>query len=221
MVPFNLICVMIYKKRIILYVNVLINAYFLTKRKLIIGYIGRFFCFSSGAKKAYMSLVNNEVIGKNCDEKQTEAESENDYINIKNKPAYLKMREKTQVYSEKPNSEFVSNLNSSENPFSIEMYYDFDEILIKIKKSFESSQPKDENLKFLKTILECQNLLLAFNLNSSNDPIKKKNESNSKELLDEWKLLALIIDKCCFVLHLFVFFISCFIFIFREQEDID
>jgi len=88
----------------------------------------------------------------------------------------------------KSSSENFLNLKSSKKPFGFEMINNFEEILIKIQNSFNSFEIKDEHLKFslLKEILECQNLLLEYNLSSKKKKSKTKDEIELNVIYDEW-----------------------------------
>ncbi len=74
-------------------------------------------------------------------------------------------------------------------PFSNEMCKNLEKMLIKMQNSFDPFKLKDEQLKFsiLKEILECQRLLLTYNLFSKNE-ISSKEQSilTLNEIYDEW-----------------------------------
>ncbi len=151
--------------------------------------------------KTYKQIFNNEFL-KNVSiikQQKTKNNEFNDYIDNTNEPVYLKKKELTKIYSDnqyldsicnigKSSSENFLNLKSSKKPFGFEMINNFEEILIKIQNSFNSFEIKDEHLKFslLKEILECQNLLLEYNLSSKKKKSKTKDEIELNVIYDEW-----------------------------------
>ena len=97
-------------------------------------------------------------------------------------------------------------------------------MLNKMQKSFDPFKLRDENLKFsiIKEILECQRLLLTVNLSNNNikSSSKKSNNKNKamtlNEIYDEWKILAMIVDRICFFFYLLALIFSSSLFILRE-----
>lgn len=96
-----------------------------------------------------------------------------------------------------------------------ELSLNLEKMLMKLQKSFDPFCLKDEDLKFsiLKEILECQRLLLNQNLENFNT----NNNLSINEIYDEWKVLAMIMDRICFFFYLFALILSSTIFFFREQ----
>ena len=107
----------------------------------------------------------------------------------------------------------TSSFNSS-SPFNDEISKNLEKMLVKIQKSFDPFKLQDENLKFaiLKEILECQRLLLTANLVN-----KKEKHITLNEIYDEWKILAMIVDRICFFVYLTALLVSSGMFFLREQ----
>lgn len=141
-----------------------------------------------------------------------------------------------------PNDISLSYSNNEDDliqnkPFSNEMCKNLEKMLNKMQKSFDPFKLKDENLKFaiLKEILECQRLLLTYNLfnnqqssNNSSEFIYDKDYPNNNnntitinEIYDEWKILAMVVDRICFVFYLLALIISSILFIVSEQDLFD
>jgi hypothetical protein len=108
-------------------------------------------------------------------------------------------------------------------PSSLQMCSNLDKMLIKIQKSLFSSRINDENLKnsILKEILECQRLLLIANLNSKDSNEEKFTTISLTDIYNEWKILAMIIDRICFVFYLLTLIISTILFVLSEQQIIE
>ncbi len=125
-----------------------------------------------------------------------------------------------------------------ELPFNEDITKNLEKMLSKMQKSFDPFKLKDENLKFsiVKEILECQRLLLTVNLSNSKDinykSFGKNNKKSSKnekhssgyhremtpaEIYDEWKILAMIVDRICFFFYLLALVLSSGLFFLREQ----
>ncbi|RNA21152.1 neuronal acetylcholine receptor subunit alpha-7 isoform X2 [Brachionus plicatilis] len=215
-------------------------------RKYIIGYLGRVFCFCHESN-AYFRAQKDHPTDKiqvrkiNRDELPMFIKSkENDLLNqeinefdftSKSEPAYLK-HNRERVTDDNQNSftkannlpnqprnsyEFL-NPKTSEVPFSEEISKNLEKMLIKLQKSFDPFKLQDENLKFsiLKEILECQRLLLTANLAS-----KKEKAITVNEIYDEWKILAMIVDRICFFVYLSALLMSSVLFLYSEQNGGD
>lgn len=120
-------------------------------------------------------------------------------------------------------------------PFNEDISKNLERMLNKMQKSFDPFKLRDDNLKFsiIKEILECQRLLLTVNLsnnvnNSSNKALngdctgnlvdsKKGDDLTLNEIYDEWKILAMIVDRICFFFYLLAMVFSSGIFFLREQ----
>lgn len=113
-------------------------------------------------------------------------------------------------------SEKANKLSSGNeiSPFNERISRNLEKMLIKLQKSFDPFKLQDENLKFemLKEILECQRLLLQANLNG-----KKRKQITINEIYDEWKILAMIVDRICFFIYLFALIGSSVLFFFKEN----
>lgn len=84
-------------------------------------------------------------------------------------------------------------------------------LIYNINKSISLSQLKNEDLKnkILSEIIECQQKLLVKSQNKDNiqkENLKKsvKNPINFNEIYDEWKVLAMVVDRICFFTYLFL-----------------
>ena len=90
---------------------------------------------------------------------------------------------------------------SASNNLNEEISKNLEKMLVKMQKSFDPFKLRDQDLKFklLKEILECQRLLLENNLTSLD-----KVPIIVNSIYDEWRILAMIIDRICF----FIYFIS-------------
>ncbi len=110
------------------------------------------------------------------------------------------------------------NLGSELTPFNDRISKNLEKMLIKLQKSFDPFKLQDENLKFemLKEILECQRLLLQANLNNRINNRRQK-QMTINEIYDEWKILAMIVDRICFFIYLFALIGSSVLFFFQEN----
>ena len=94
-----------------------------------------------------------------------------------------------------------------------------------MEKSFDPFKLKDDDLKFaiLKEILECQRLLLTCNLfsNKNNNKTDKDDMLTINQIYDEWKILAMVVDRICFFFYLLALIISSVLFILSEENLFD
>ncbi len=91
--------------------------------------------------------------------------------------------------------------------------HNIEQILLKMQTQFDPSKIDDENLKIsiLREILECQRLLLTVHA--------RKQNVHSQVLFDiyeEWKILAIIVDRICFIFYLISMLAASLIFFVRE-----
>ena len=124
-------------------------------------------------------------------------------------------RTSTQSLTETTKTKKTDNeANMEQRPFSDEMSRNLEKLLLKMQKSFDPFKLQDENLKFaiLKEVLECQRLLLSSSLTTKEDK-----QININDVYDEWKILAMIVDRICFFLYLAALFVSTGLFFLREQ----
>ena len=98
--------------------------------------------------------------------------------------------------------------------FNEDITKNLEKMLMKMQKSFDPFKIQDHSLKFaiLKEILECQRLLLTANLAS-----KKETQISINEIYDEWKILAMIVDRVCFFVYLTALVVSSGLFVLSEQ----
>jgi hypothetical protein len=115
-------------------------------------------------------------------------------------------------------------------PLEEEISKNLEKMLIKMQRSFDPFKLHDENLKFsiLKEILECQRLLLASNLRTANavdssnqsklaTNLLERKEPSTAEIYDEWKVLAMIVDRICFFIYLAALLVSSAVFFYKEN----
>ena len=91
--------------------------------------------------------------------------------------------------------------------------HNIEQILLKMQSQFDPNRIDDEQLKvsILREILECQRLLLTIH--------SRKQNVHSESLYDiyeEWKILAIIIDRICFIFYLISMIAASIIFFVRE-----
>ena len=91
--------------------------------------------------------------------------------------------------------------------------YNIEQILLKLQTQFDPSKVDDENLKvsILREILECQRLLLTIHAKNQSVPTPAL-----YDIHDEWKILATIIDRICFIFYLISMLAISIIFFVRE-----
>lgn len=91
--------------------------------------------------------------------------------------------------------------------------HSIEQILLKMQTQFDPSRIDDEQLKvsILREILECQRLLLTIHAR------KQRNHSNvTYDIYEEWKILAIIVDRICFIFYLISMIAASIIFFVRE-----
>jgi hypothetical protein len=91
--------------------------------------------------------------------------------------------------------------------------HNIEQILLKMQTQFDPSKIDDEQLKvsILREILECQRLLLTIHA--------RKQNIHSQALYDiyeEWRILAIIVDRICFIFYLISMLAASIIFFVRE-----
>ena len=91
--------------------------------------------------------------------------------------------------------------------------HNIEQILLKMQIQFDPSRIDDEQLKIsiLREILECQRLLLTIHA-------KKQNSHTDAvyDIYEEWKILAIIVDRLCFIFYLISMLAALIIFFVRE-----
>jgi hypothetical protein len=99
---------------------------------------------------------------------------------------------------------------------SVQQYsltHNVEQILLKLQTQFDPSKIDDEQLKvsILREILECQRLLLTIHA-------KKQNIDSTSlyDVYEEWKVLAIIVDRICFIFYLTSMVAASLIFFVRE-----
>ena len=82
-----------------------------------------------------------------------------------------------------------------------------------MQTQFDPSRIDDEQLKvsILREILECQRLLLTIHAKKQNG-----HSSNVYDIYEEWRILAIIVDRLCFIFYLISMLAALLIFFVRE-----
>jgi hypothetical protein len=91
--------------------------------------------------------------------------------------------------------------------------HNIEQILLKMQTQFDPSRIDDENLKIsiLREILECQRLLLTIHARKQN-----VHTQSLYDIYEEWKILAIIVDRICFIFYLISMLAASIIFFVRE-----
>lgn len=91
--------------------------------------------------------------------------------------------------------------------------HSIEQILLKMQTQFDPSRIDDENLKIaiLREILECQRLLLTIHARKQN-----AHAQSLYDIYEEWKVLAIIVDRICFIFYLVSMLAASIIFFVRE-----
>jgi len=91
--------------------------------------------------------------------------------------------------------------------------HNIEQILLKMQTQFDPSKIDDENLKIsiLREILECQRLLLTIHARKQN-----VHTQVLYDIYEEWKILAIIVDRICFIFYLISMLAASIIFFVRE-----
>lgn len=91
--------------------------------------------------------------------------------------------------------------------------YNIEQILLKMQTQFDPSRIEDEQLKvsILREILECQRLLLTIHARKQNSQTQ-----SMYDIYEEWKILAIIVDRICFIFYLISMLAASIIFFVRE-----
>jgi hypothetical protein len=205
-------------------------------RKYIIGYLGKVFCFCHESRLFYTersssSKTKGTAITSMYD--RAKPTSTPSLANFKSnepnkairksvsdhKDVSIKMDKSTEP---KSSAKVLASSSTELAPFSERVSRNLEKMLIKLQKSFDPFKLQDEALKYeiLKEILECQKLLLQSNLKSGN---KKgadcDNQLTVSEIYDEWKVLAMIVDRICFFIYLLALISSSALFFLKENLE--
>lgn len=91
--------------------------------------------------------------------------------------------------------------------------HNIEQILLKMQTQFDPSRIDDEQLKvsILREILECQRLLLTIHARKQN-----VHSQLLYDIYEEWKILAIIVDRICFIFYLISMLAASIIFFVRE-----
>ena len=91
--------------------------------------------------------------------------------------------------------------------------HNIEQILLQMQTQFDPNRIDDEQLKvsILREILECQRLLLTIHVR------KQTIHSHANyDIYEEWKILAIIVDRICFIFYLISMLAASIIFFVRE-----
>jgi hypothetical protein len=104
----------------------------------------------------------------------------------------------------------------NENTTSIQQHsitHNIEQILLKMQTQFDPNKIDDEQLKIsiLREILECQRLLLTIHARKQN-----VHSQSLYDIYEEWKILAIIVDRICFIFYLISMISASIIFFARE-----
>ncbi len=91
--------------------------------------------------------------------------------------------------------------------------HNIEQILLKMQTQFDPNKIDDEELKIsiLREILECQRLLLTIHARKQN-----VHSQSLYDIYEEWKILAIIVDRICFIFYLISMIAASIIFFVRE-----
>jgi len=91
--------------------------------------------------------------------------------------------------------------------------HNIEQILLKMQTQFDPSRIDDEQLKvsILREILECQRLLLTIHARKQN-----VHSQSLYDIYEEWKILAIIVDRICFIFYLISMLAASIIFFVQE-----
>lgn len=113
------------------------------------------------------------------------------------------------------NSEQLNSMvtRPNTNVFSSTSTHSIEQILLKMQTQFDPSRINDEHLKvsILREILECQRLLLTIHARKQYRP-----SYCVYDIYEEWKILAIIVDRICFIFYLISMLSASIIFFVRE-----
>ena len=159
-------------------------------RTFVICYLGRVLCFLIKDTKITLNktIKKRQNTGSVIQNGQFAQLTENTEINIEDGALHKKKNDK-------------SLLNKS-----------FEITLMKLLNSFEPKLLKNSKLKFLilKEILNCQLGLIDQKENTE----KVDNSDKMDEIYDEWKIVAMIMDRFCFFLYLSAFIGTSVLFLY-------
>ena len=108
------------------------------------------------------------------------------------------------------------------------LYQKLENLIIKLQISFDPFALRNNKLKnlLLEEIIECESNLLAI-AHASKNTSKKRNDDKQtqselaiKKLYDEWKILAMVIDRLCFFVYFFCLVLSSGLFYISERKNI-
>ena len=192
-------------------------------RIYIINGVGRIFCFNFNNE---IKIIDNNLKYKQkskteSNQKNHICKSEKSINNLKNKFEDYKLKvhleDEFEFKSSYTLKKYSKNSKKMKSISFHELSCNLEIMLMKLQKCFNPNLLKDEELKFaiIKEIIECQRLLLVKTM--------RENTSESflsiNDIYDEWKILAMIIDRICFFFYLSALILSSTIFFVREKAE--
>lgn len=132
-------------------------------------------------------------------------------VNCNAKHTRIKLRRRSATPTPTTDTEHDELLPVSDEQTSLT--HNIEQILLKMQRQFDPSKIDDEQLKIsiLREILECQRLLLTIHAKRQN-----VNSESLHDIYEEWKILAIIVDRICFIFYLTSMLAASIIFFVRE-----
>jgi hypothetical protein len=179
-------------------------------RRIVMGKIGHWLGFHFISPE---QLLSPSPIRKSLSQRSIRRDNSNGDINSNRKHTKIKI---TLLPTTTPAGTEVSDNEDEMTHSSIQQHsltHNIEEILLKMQTQFDPNKIDDEQLKvsILREILECQRLLLTIH--------SRKQNVHSQSLYDiyeEWKILAIIVDRICFIFYLISMLAASIVFFVRE-----
>ncbi|CAF1124447.1 unnamed protein product [Rotaria sordida] len=169
-------------------------------RHIVMGKIGRWLGFYYLDREQLISSTKSIIYQNNT----------NGDVNRKPNDTKLKF------FMIKPTTTSINNPNEELTHEALQQHSitdNIEQILLKMQTHFDPSKIDDENLKIsiLHEILECQRLLLTIHAKKQNIHTQALHD-----IYEEWKILAIIVDRICFIFYLISMIAASIIFFVRE-----
>lgn len=174
-------------------------------RRIIIGKIGRWLGFNFLIREELLSPSSS---AKSRSQRTSRRNILNGDVNRNSKHTKIKLPLRPTTTTEVTSEE---GTYTSDEPHSLT--HNIEQILLKMQRQFDPSKIDDEQLKIsiLREILECQRLLLTIHAKKQNIQTESLHD-----IYEEWKILAIIVDRICFVFYLISMLAASVIFFVRE-----
>ncbi|CAF3506938.1 unnamed protein product [Rotaria socialis] len=168
-------------------------------RRIVIGKIGPWLGFDFNLPQQSISTKKSVIHQENT----------NGNVRRKTNDTQLKLSVINMTASIDDSNEEVINTTLQQNSVT----YNLEQILLKMQTQFDPTKIDDENLKvsILHEILECQRLLLTIHARKQNIHTQALHD-----IYEEWKILAIIVDRICFIFYLISMIAASIIFFVRE-----